>query len=115
MSGSFFAGCSLLALLLQSSQSDSTAAAAASVDELLLEDIRFAAEELRPLIRTRSGDAVRAFFPNMRATVDEAESAGEGEEGGGGRQELGGLLEVVMTQDEKDRSKKSNGGGDKGK
>ena len=119
MSGSFFAGCSLLALLLQSSQSDSTAAAAAaaaSVDELLLEDIRFAAEELRPLIRTRSGDAVRAFFPNMRATVDEAESAeSAGEEGGGGRQELGGLLEVVMTQDERDRSKKSNGGGDKGK
>ena len=112
-SGSFLilAGCPLLALLLQSS-SDST-----SVDKLLLEDIRFAAEELRPLIRTRSGDAVRAFFPNMRATVDEAESAGEeeGEEGGGGRQELGGLLEVVMTQDERDRSKKSNGGGDKGK
>ena len=50
-------------------------------------------------------------------SIDEAESAGEeeGEEGGGGRQELGGLLEVVMTQDERDRSKKSNGGGDKGK
>ena len=106
MSGSFFAGCPLLALLLQSSPTDS---AAASVDELLLEDIRFA-EELRPLIRTRSDEAVRAFFPNMRVTVDESESAGEEEEGGGGRQELGGLLEVVMTQDEKDRSKKSNGG-----
>ena len=110
----FPAGCSLLALLLHSS-TDSEAAAAA-VDDLLLEDIRFA-EELRPLIRTRNDDAVRAFFPNMRAKVIEAEAeaeAGEEEEeeeegGGGGRQELGGLLEVVMTQDEKDRSKKSNG------
>ena len=162
MSGSFLilAGCPLLALLLQSS-SDST-----SVDKLLLEDIRFA-EELRPLIRTRSIEAVRdnphmtsalggvegypnsrctctvvrevswilhqksavaecgqgweggtkfqnfvdvicgwslrAFFPNMRAKMDDEVEAEEG------RQELGGLLEVVMTQDETDRSKKSNG------
>ena len=107
----FPAGCSLLALLLHSS-TDSEAAAAA-VDDLLLEDIRFA-EELRPLIRTRNDDAVRAFFPNMRAKVTEAEAEAEAreeeeEEGAGGRQELGGLLEVVMTQDEKDRSKKSNG------
>ena len=76
----FPAGCSLLALLLHSS-TDSEAAAAA-VDDLLLEDIRFA-EELRPLIRTRNDDAVRAFFPNMRAKVIEAEAeaeAGEEEE-----------------------------------
>ena len=109
MSGSFSSGCPLLALLLQSSP-DSTAAA--SVDQLLLEDIRFAAEELRPLIRTRSGDAVRAFFPNRRAAAidEEAEAAVAQGEGGEERQELGGLLEVVMTQDEKDRGKRSNGG-----
>ena len=109
MSGSFSSGCPLLALLLQSSP-DSTAAA--SVDQLLLEDIRFAAEELRPLIRTRSGDAVRAFFPNRRAAAidEESEAAVAQGEGGEERQELGGLLEVVMTQDEKDRGKKSNGG-----
>ena len=111
MSGSFSSGCPLLALLLQSSP-DSTAAA--SVDQLLLEDIRFAAEELRPLIRTRSGDAVRAFFPNRRAAAidEESEAAAAVVDGEGGeeRQELGGLLEVVMTQDEKDRGKKSNGG-----
>ena len=110
MSGSFSSGCPLLALLLQSSP-DSTAAA--SVDQLLLEDIRFAAEELRPLIRTRSGDAVRAFFPNRRAAAaidEESETAAAEGEGGEERQELGGLLEVVMTQDEKDRGKRSNGG-----
>ena len=107
------AGCPLLALLLQS---------ASSTDELLLEDVRFASGELRPLIRTRSEAAARAFFPNMRARseiTDEegtaAATAGDGEEegrgGGGERQELGGLLEVVMTQDEKDRGKKANGDG----
>ena len=115
MRGSFSpsAGCPLLALLLQS---------ASAADELLLEDVRFASGELRPLIRTRSEAAARAFFPNMRAaeiTDEEGAAAatteeGEGEEEsreGGERQELGGLLEVVMTQDEKDRGKKSNGDG----
>ena len=64
-SGSFYvlAGCPLLALLLQSS-SDST-----SVDKLLLEDIRFA-EELRPLIRTRSIEAVRDH-PHMTSALEE--------------------------------------------
>ena len=113
MRGSFSssAGCPLLALLLQS---------ASAADELLLEDVRFASGDLRPLIRTRSDAAARAFFPNMRAAeiTDEegtAATAGEGEEegrgAGGERQELGGLLEVVMTQDEKDRGKKANGEG----
>ena len=49
------------------------------------------------------GCSLRAFFPNMRAKMDDEVEAEEG------RQELGGLLEVVMTQDETDRSKKSNG------
>ena len=117
MRGSFSssAGCPLLALLLQS---------ASAADELLLEDVRFASGELRPLIRTRSEAAARAFFPNMRARAEITDEEGaaaatteEGEEeegrggGGGERQELGGLLEVVMTQDEKDRGKKSNGDG----
>ena len=117
MRGSFSpsAGCPLLALLLQS---------ASAADELLLEDVRFASGELRPLIRTRSDAAARAFFPNMRARAEEitdeegtaAATTGGGEEegrggGGGERQELGGLLEVVMTQDEKDRNKKANGDG----
>ena len=61
----FPAGCSLLALLLHSS-TDSEAAAAA-VDDLLLEDIRFA-EELRPLIRTRSIEAVREH-PHMTSAL----------------------------------------------
>ena len=118
MRGSFSpsAGCPLLALLLQS---------ASAADELLLEDVRFASGDLRPLIRTRSDAAARAFFPNMRARAeitDEAGTAaattGDGEEeegrggGGGERQELGGLLEVVMTQDEKDRGKKPNADGE---
>ena len=118
MRGSFSpsAGCPLLALLLQS---------ASAADELLLEDVRFASGELRPLIRTRSDAAARAFFPNMRARAEitdeegaAAASTGEGEEeegrggGGGERQELGGLLEVVMTQDEKDRGKKPNADGE---
>ena len=113
MRGSFSssAGCPLLALLLQS---------ASAADELLLEDVRFASGDLRPLIRTRSDAAARAFFPNMRAEMSDGEetaaaiAAGEEEEegrGGGERQELGGLLEVVMTQDEKDKGKKSNGDG----
>ena len=116
MRGSFSssAGCPLLALLLQS---------ASAADELLLEDVRFASGDLRPLIRTRSEAAARAFFPNMRAAeiTDEegaaAATMGDGEEeegrgGGGERQELGGLLEVVMTQDEKDRGKKPNADGE---
>ena len=42
-----------------------------------------------------------------------AEKEEEGRGGGGGeRQELGGLLEVVMTQDEKDRGKKPNADGE---
>ena len=49
------------------------------------------------------GCSLRAFFPNMRAKMDDEVEAEEV------RQELGGLLEVVMTQDETDRSKKSNG------
>ena len=121
MRGSFSssAGCPLLALLLQS---------ASAADELLLEDVRFASGDLRPLIRTRSEAAARAFFPNMRARAEitdeegtAAATAGDGEEeeegrgggsGGGERQELGGLLEVVMTQDEKDRGKKPNADGE---
>ena len=94
---SCLAGIPLLALLLRSSP---------AVDALLLGNIRFAAEELRPLVRTRSDDATRAFFPNMKVG-DDADDAE--------KPELGGLLEVVMSQDEKGEKGKSNrANGDEG-